>query len=430
MTNINGRNWSLTGALVVVLAILVWATPLDAHGVSGKDAVFLQGLKGRAIVPLMYLGAKHMVTGYDHLLFLVGVIFFLYRLKDVAVYVSLFTIGHSITLLAGVLGGIRANPYLIDAIIGFSVVYKAFENMDGFRRFFGFQPEHARSRCSSSACSTASGLATKLQDFALSRDGLVANIVSFNVGVEIGQVLALTAILIGLTWWRTRSGFMRHAFAFNGVVMACGLLLVGYQTVRLLSGHAMTTARSAEHDSDVKQRIGVAAGAALLVAGVLLVTVVLPAEFGVDPLGTGQRLGLLPLGLIGREVDALSRAAASREGAQNAVVAGEERPFHEETVAFTIAPHDFVEYKYRLDKGQALLYSWSATAAVTYELHAEPDGAPKGYAESYEKQPNTREASGTLTAPFLRNPRMVLGEHRQPTGDGHAQERRVLHDVP
>ena len=111
---------------------------------SGKDAVFLQGLQGRAIVPLMYLGAKHMVTGYDHLLFLVGVIFFLYRLKDVLLYVSLFTIGHSVTLLAGVLGGIRANPYLIDAIIGFSVVYKAFENMDGFQRFLGCPAEHAR----------------------------------------------------------------------------------------------------------------------------------------------------------------------------------------------------------------------------------------------------------------------------------------------
>ena len=92
----------------------------------------------------MYLGAKHMVTGYDHLAFLVGVIFFLYRMKDVVQYVSLFTIGHSVTLLAGVLGGIRANPYIIDAIIGFSVVYKAFDNMDGFQRFFGFQPEHAR----------------------------------------------------------------------------------------------------------------------------------------------------------------------------------------------------------------------------------------------------------------------------------------------
>jgi len=235
MTNINGRNWSLTGALVVVLAILVWATPLDAHGVSGKDAVFLQGLQGRAIVPLIYLGAKHMVTGYDHLLFLVGVIFFLYRLEDVLVYVSLFAVGHSITLLAGVLGGIRANPYLIDAIIGFSVVYKAFENMDGFRRFFGFQP-NTKLAVLIFGFFHGFGLATKLQDFALSPNGLVANIVSFNVGVEIGQCLALTAILIALTYWRTRSGFFRHAFAFNGVVMACGLLLVGYQ----LSGYFLT----------------------------------------------------------------------------------------------------------------------------------------------------------------------------------------------
>src|SRR5262245_16256802 len=117
------------------LLVGAFANVLEAHGVSGKDAVFLQGLQGRAIVPLMYLGAKHMVTGYDHLLFLVGVIFFLYRLKDVVQCVSLFTVGHSITLLVGVLGGVRANPYLIDAIIGFSVVYKAFENMDGFRRF-------------------------------------------------------------------------------------------------------------------------------------------------------------------------------------------------------------------------------------------------------------------------------------------------------
>src|SRR5262245_28100855 len=127
-------------ALVVALMALACSAALDAHGVSGKDAVFLQGLQGRAVGPLVYLGAKHMVTGYDHLLFLVGVIFFLYKLEDVLVYVSLFAIGHSVTLLAGVLGGIRANPFLIDAIIGFSVVYKAFENMDGFRLYVGVQP--------------------------------------------------------------------------------------------------------------------------------------------------------------------------------------------------------------------------------------------------------------------------------------------------
>ena len=208
---------------------------LNAHGVSGKDAVFLQGLQGRAIIPLMYLGAKHMVTGYDHLLFLVGVIFFLYRLKDVVQYVSLFTIGHSVTLLAGVLGGIRANPFLIDAIIGFSVVYKAFENMDGFQKVFGFQP-NTRVAVLVFGLFHGFGLATKLQEFALAPTGLVANIVSFNVGVEIGQGLALTAILIALTYWRMHIGFLRHAFATNALVMACGFLLVGYQ----LSGYFLT----------------------------------------------------------------------------------------------------------------------------------------------------------------------------------------------
>jgi len=222
---------SILAVLTLALAAGAGAV-LSAHGVSGKDAVYLQGLDGRAILPLMYLGAKHMVTGYDHLLFLVGVIFFLYRLKDVVQYVSLFTVGHSLSLLAGVLGGIHANPFIIDAIIGFSVVYKAFENMDGFRRFLGFQP-NTRAAVLVFGLFHGFGLATKLQEFALSPNGLVANIVSFNVGVEIGQGLALTAILIALTYWRTRAGFLRHAFATNGVVMACGFLLVGYQ----LSGY-------------------------------------------------------------------------------------------------------------------------------------------------------------------------------------------------
>jgi hypothetical protein len=232
MQNISvSKRFALHAALTVLLLALS-SVGLGAHGVSGKDAVFLQGLDGRAIGPLMYLGAKHMVTGYDHLLFLVGVIFFLYRLKDVLLYVSLFTIGHSVTLLAGVLGGIQANPFLIDAVIGFSVVYKAFENMDGFRRYFGVQPD-TRAAVLVFGLFHGFGLATKLQEFALSPNGLVANIVSFNLGVEIGQGLALTAILIALTYWRTRIGFMRHAFATNAIVMACGFLLIGYQ----LSGY-------------------------------------------------------------------------------------------------------------------------------------------------------------------------------------------------
>src|SRR6266850_760745 len=227
---------SLRITVFAVLAIVMVLPGIAyAHNVSKRDATFVQANNGAAVAPFLYLGAKHMVTGYDHLLFLVGVIFFLYRLKDVVQYVSLFTVGHSVTLLVGVLGGVRANPYLIDAIIGFSVVYKAFENMDGFRRVFGFQP-NTKLAVLIFGLFHGFGLATKLQDFALAPNGLVANIVSFNVGVEIGQCLALAAILIGLTYWRTRSGFVRHAFAFNGVVMACGLLLVGYQ----LSGYFLS----------------------------------------------------------------------------------------------------------------------------------------------------------------------------------------------
>jgi hypothetical protein len=228
------KNRSTIAGIGTALFVAAASQTLSAHGVSGKDAVYLQGLDGRAILPLMYLGAKHMVTGYDHLLFLVGVIFFLYRLKDVVQYVSLFTIGHSATLLLGVLGGVRANPYIIDAIIGFSVVYKAFENMGGFQRVFGYQP-NTRIAVLVFGLFHGFGLATKLQEFALSPNGLVANILSFNVGVEIGQALALTGVLIALTYWRGHSGFVRHSFATNAVVMSCGFLLIGYQ----LSGYVL-----------------------------------------------------------------------------------------------------------------------------------------------------------------------------------------------
>ena len=214
-------------AVFIILALL-YPSAASAHNVSKRDASFVQSNSGRAIAVFMYLGAKHMVTGYDHLAFLAGVIFFLYRLKDIVQYVSLFTLGHSITLLGGVLGGIHANPYVIDGIIGLSVVYKAFENMDGFKRFLGFQP-NTKVAVLIFGLFHGFGLATKLQELDLARNGLVTNIFSFNIGVEIGQVLALTAILIVLSVWRARSGFLRHAFATNTALMTVGFILVGYQ---------------------------------------------------------------------------------------------------------------------------------------------------------------------------------------------------------
>jgi len=216
--------------LLLLLTFLAMLSPELAfgHGVSARDAGFVQSIDGVAIGPFLYLGAKHMVTGYDHLLFLVGVIFFLYRLKDVIQYVSLFTIGHSLTLLAGVLGNIQANAHIIDAIIGLSVVYKAFENMGGFERVIGFRP-NTQAAAAIFGLFDGFGLATKLQEFALPQNGLVTNIVSFNIGVEIGQLLALTAVLIGITYWRSRQGFLAHAFAANTALMAGGFLLIGYQ---------------------------------------------------------------------------------------------------------------------------------------------------------------------------------------------------------
>ena len=225
---------ALSITIVLVIAGLLIPGSASAHNVSKRDASFVQSNEGAAIVPFIYLGAKHMVTGYDHLAFLVGVIFFLYRMKDIVLYVSLFTIGHSITLLAGVLGGIHANPYVIDAIIGLSVVYKAFDNMDGFQRLFGFQP-NAKLAVLIFGLFHGFGLATKLQELDLARNGLVTNIISFNAGVEVGQVLALTTVLIALSIWRTRSGFLRYALAANTALMAVGFVLVGYQIAGYLN---------------------------------------------------------------------------------------------------------------------------------------------------------------------------------------------------
>jgi HupE / UreJ protein len=199
-----------------------------AHGVAEGDKQFIQGSQGMQLVPFMYLGAKHMVTGYDHLLFLFGVIFFLYRTRDVAAYVTLFAIGHSATLLFGVLSGMHVNAYLVDAIIGLSVVYKAFDNLGGFKHLLGFQP-NTKAAVLIFGFFHGFGLATKLQDFTLSRDGLVPNILAFNVGVEMGQLLALSAILIVMGFWRRMDAFYKHVVVANTALMSAGFILVGYQ---------------------------------------------------------------------------------------------------------------------------------------------------------------------------------------------------------
>lgn len=220
-------------ALAVFMGFDAWA-----HNVAEGDKGYIQESSGVLFLPFIYLGAKHMVTGYDHLLFLFGVIFFLYRMKQVAAYVTLFAIGHSTTLIAGVLLGTHVSPYAIDAIIGLSVVYKALDNLGAYQRWFGVQP-NTKAAVLIFGLFHGFGLATKLQDFALPSNGLLVNLLSFNVGVEIGQLLALSAILIVMGYWRRTASFRRHAFAANVVLMTAGFVLTGYQLAGLiLEGNA------------------------------------------------------------------------------------------------------------------------------------------------------------------------------------------------
>ena len=223
--------------LVLAAAAALLGTPMEAlaHGVAAGDKGFIQESSGVLLLPFAYLGAKHMVTGYDHLLFLLGVIFFLYRLKDIGVYVTLFAVGHSTTLLLGVLTGVSVSSYLVDAIIGLSVVYKALDNLGAFQRWFGVQPS-TRAATLIFGFFHGFGLATKILDFAMSPDGLIPNLIAFNVGVEIGQLLALSAILIAMSYWRRTTGFARHAYSANVAVMTAGFVLMGYQ----LAGYFLT----------------------------------------------------------------------------------------------------------------------------------------------------------------------------------------------
>lgn len=206
----------------------------NAHGVDESTKQFLTDNHGVALIPFLYIGAKHMVTGYDHLLFLVGVLFFLYHSKDVLIYVSFFTLGHSVTLLFGVWNDIQVNAYLIDAIIGLSIVYKGFDNLAGFKHLLGFQP-NTKVAVLIFGLFHGFGLATKLQEFELGKEGLMQNLVAFNVGVELGQFFALTFVLIILSFWRRHASYLKFAKVSNTLLMSGGLMLTMFQLTGYLT---------------------------------------------------------------------------------------------------------------------------------------------------------------------------------------------------
>lgn len=226
--------WALMGLILVIAGLLPGEA--FAHAVAEGDKGYIQEITGVHLISFLYLGAKHMVTGYDHILFLLGIIFFLYKMRHIGIYVSLFAIGHSLTMLAGVYFDFGINSYLIDAIIGFSIVYKALDNIGAYQRWFGFQP-NTKAATFIFGLFHGFGLASKIIDYEISPDGLLPNLLAFNVGVEVGQLLALGAILIVMGYWRRTPGFLKHAYTANVLMLTAGFVLMGYQ----ITGYFVST---------------------------------------------------------------------------------------------------------------------------------------------------------------------------------------------
>jgi len=221
-------------ALYLLSVLFLTTNAAFAHDVTPGDAGYIQEIWGVHIIPFIYLGAKHMITGYDHILFLLGVVFFLYHMKDVAIYVSLFAIGHSITMLLGVWFGWGINAYIIDAIIGLSVIYKAVDNLGLFQKWLGFQP-NTKWATLIFGLFHGTGLATKILEYEIAEDGLLANLLAFNVGVEVGQLLALFVILIVMGYWRRSPNFMQQATYANWIMVALGIMLTYVQVAGYLA---------------------------------------------------------------------------------------------------------------------------------------------------------------------------------------------------
>jgi len=219
----------------VSMITIIWSGTAMAHAVTQGDKGYIQEIFGVHLIPFTYLGAKHMVTGYDHILFLFGVIFFLYRMRDIAIYVSLFALGHSLTMITGVMLNFGINAFIIDAIIGLSIVYKALDNLGAYQRWFGFQPNTKVVTLVFGLCHGL-GLASKVIDYEIAEDGLLPNLIAFNVGVEIGQLLALAVILVVMGWWRRTESFHRYAYTANVAMMVAGFVFIGMH----LTGYAIS----------------------------------------------------------------------------------------------------------------------------------------------------------------------------------------------
>jgi hypothetical protein len=220
--------------LLIALPLLLFPVLLQAHGVSDADQEILS--EG-GLLAYIYVGAKHMVTGYDHLLFLAGVIFYLSGFRDIVRFITAFTIGHSITLISATYLGIQADEHLVDAVIALSVLYKGFENLGGFEKLLKRSSPNLLMMVFIFGLIHGFGLSTRLQSFDLGTEQFLLKIISFNVGVELGQILALIPIVFIITRWQSRKTYKAFYKAANYYLVIAGVLLFIYQMYGYLYAH-------------------------------------------------------------------------------------------------------------------------------------------------------------------------------------------------
>lgn len=312
-----------------------------AHGMSEADK---QALIDGGNLHYMWLGATHMLSGYDHLAFVFGIIFFLTNFRDIAKYVTAFTIGHSVTLIYGTFNGIQLNYFAIDAVIGLSVCYIAFANIDGFRKYLNINPPSMMLMIIGLGLIHGFGLSTRLQELPLSEDHLLLNIISFNVGIELGQISALVLMLLLIAAWRKS-----HAFQTFSLVANYGLILVGgFLFLMQMHGYAHVSS---------------------------------PEEFVVATVQAQEKSG---------EV-----LAAVDESAKKP-----RQTRRDDSIAITIPARGDKEYKLHLAKGATLEYAWQTDGAeLFFDFHGEPKGDTSGYFKSYKKSTDN-QANGSLVTAF------------------------------
>ncbi len=311
-----------------------------AHGMTEAEKLII--MEGGNL-GYMEIGATHMLTGYDHLLFVFGVIFFLRTFRDIVKYVTAFTLGHSVTLIFATLNAIQINYFLIDAVIGLSVSYIAFANIEGFRRYLDIKPPNMLVMITCLGLIHGLGLSSRLQELPLSEDSLLLNIISFNVGIELGQIFALLLMILAIDIWRKTESFQKFSLVSNYLLICAGVLLF------LMQMHGYT------HLSD-------------------------PLQFAV---ASTQVQG----GVNGTDTVTIAASTGSRIQ-------------WKDTINITIPANGSKEYKFQMLENGVLEYAWKTDIEkLFYEFHGEPKGDTTGYFKSYEKN-TADQATGILNAPF------------------------------